>query len=304
MTSATVAIVVVNWRKRGATLDCIGALTRLSSPDWRLVLVDNGCVDFSSGEVERLAPGGLYLHSPANLGFAGGANLGMRAALQRGAAWLWFLNNDTLVDTGALDALLGVARRPPGADIVGAKILQRQAPDRLDSVGLDIDLATGRAWLIGHDELDRGQYDRLTHPLAVTGCAMLVSRRAAEQLNGFDEAYFAYLEDADFCLRARASGLRVACAPRARVLHDRPPARRRRQSADSLYYATRNHLALLQRHSPAPPWRRKLQELEVVCRYLMFAARNGEQRRAALAAVRHGLQDSRRGVSGPRHVSS
>jgi GT2 family glycosyltransferase len=98
------------------------------------VLVDNGCRDFSAEEVERLAPGGCYLASEANLGFAGGANLGMRAALARGAAWVWFLNNDALPEAGALAALLATATAAPAAAIVGAKILQRQAPDRLDSV--------------------------------------------------------------------------------------------------------------------------------------------------------------------------
>ncbi len=290
-----VAVVVVNWHKRGATLDCIAALTRLTYPRWYLVLVDNGCIDFSPAELARLVPDGTYLHSPTNLGFAGGANRGLREALKRDAAWVWFLNNDTLPEAGALDALIDVARRPPGAAIVGAKILQRLAPDRLDSVGLEVDLGSGRIWLIGHDQPERGQCDRLTDPVAVTACAMLVSRRAAEQLGGFDETFFTYLEDADLCLRARALGLRVAFAPRARVLHDRPPAHRRRQSAESLYYATRNHLALLQRYSPAPPWRRKLQEVEVIFRYLAFAVRGSERRLAALRAVRQGVREYRRG---------
>ncbi|MGD9765273.1 MAG: hypothetical protein AB7V27_16360 [Candidatus Binatia bacterium] len=64
---------------------------------------------------------------------------------------------------------------------------------------------------------------------------MLVSRGAAARLHGFDEACFAYLEDADFCLRARAAGLRFCFAAQARVLHDRAPAMRGPQTSESLY---------------------------------------------------------------------
>lgn len=293
-----VYVVVLNWRKRGATLDCIGALRRLSTPGWSLVLVDNGCRDFTAAEVERLAPGGLYLHSPTNLGFAGGANLGMRAALARGAAWVWFLNNDALPEAGALAALLAVAEGVPAADVVGAKIVQRQAPDRLDSAGLDVDLAGGGMRLIGHDERDRGQYDCLSDPLAVSGCALLARAAALEQLGGFDEIFFSYLEDADLCLRARRLGLRVAFAPRARVLHDRAPARRGRQDPSSLYYSARNHLLLLQRHSPSAAWQRKWQEATVAARSAAFALLAGGARVANLTAARRGVADYRRSIVG------
>jgi hypothetical protein len=298
--SASVHIVVVNWRQRGATLDCLAALGRMTDRDWALVLVDNGCRDFSQAELDRLAPGARYLASPTNLGFAGGANLGWRAARQRGASWVWFLNNDAMPEAGALSALRAAAAGPPPADLVGAKILQRQAPDRLDSVGVEIDLGSGRLRLIGHDEIDRGQYDGLSDPLAVTGCALFASMAALDALDGFDEHYFAYLEDVDLCLRARELGFRVALAPRARVLHDRLPAHRGRQSPASLYYSTRNHLRLLQRHGRGAPWLRTLQEARVAAWSAAYAlARGGGGRLARLRAARRGIADYRRHVTGP-----
>ena len=297
----SVAIVVINWNKRAATLECVQSLARLTYADWSLVLVDNGCSEFSPAEVEALAPGGAYLHSPTNLGFAGGANLGLRTALERGADWIWFLNNDALPEPGALAVLVATAQRPTQPALIGAKILQRARPERLDSAGLDVDLARGRLRLVGHDELDRGQYDLCTDPVAVPACALLISRVAAEYLDGFDDIFFAYMEDADLCLRARAAGFAVAYAPAARVLHDRAPATQNRQSLDSLYYSTRNHLLLLQRHSPSASWQRKVQELSVQAWSAAYALRAGTgQPRAALNAVRQGIADYRRGVAGPR----
>ncbi len=294
-----VGVVVVNHQRPDATRRCLEALGRLTHANWFLVLVDNGCADFSAEAVAALAPGGAHLHSDRNQGFAGGSNLGMRVALERGAQWVWFLNNDAEPEPESLAALLAVAQAPPAPAVVGAKVLRGDRPEQLDSVGLEVNLMSGRVRLLGHGEVDRGQYDRLTDPVAVTGCAMLVSAATCVRLNGFDETYFAYMEDADLCLRARQASLRIAFAPGARVLHHRAPATGGRQSVDSLYYSTRNHLWLLRWHSASPPWQRKLQELRVIALGAAYAlrARTGAPL-AALGAVRRGVRDFRRAALG------
>ena len=104
---------------------------------------------------------------------------------------------------------------------------------------------------------------------------MLVSRAACERSDGFDESYFAYLEDADLCLRARALGFGVAFAPRARVLHRRPAATGARQSTLSLYYATRNHLALLDRHARGSALRHRILRALAAAYNLVYALRRG-----------------------------
>jgi GT2 family glycosyltransferase len=220
----------------------------------------------------------------------------MRAALADGAEFVWFLNNDAAPEAEALGELVRVAQSDAGIAVVGAKVLLRHDPGRLDSIALHVNLRTGRIYLTGHDEVDRGQYDRLTDTDAVTGCAMLVRRAACEELGGFDERFFAYLEDADLCLRARAAGRRVLAAPRARVLHNRPVAARGRQSVASLYYTTRNHLMLIERHGVGPARRRRLQRAVVVALNCAYALR-GRGRMVRLRAVRRGVRDYRRGVT-------
>jgi GT2 family glycosyltransferase len=300
--SPRVGIVVVNWRRPEATRACLRALAAMTYRNWFAVVVDNGTADFADAGERAVAPDVAYAHSAVNLGFAGGSNLGMRAALGRGADWVWFLNDDALPEPEALSELLAAAERPPRPALLGAKIVQCAHPERLDSVALDVDLAGGRVRLLGHDEIDRGQYDQVREPLAVTGCALLVRADACRHLGGFEESYFAYLEDADLCLRARAAGLRVAAVPRARVRHDRAPATRGRQSPASLYYACRNHLVLLAVHAPQPAWRSRLRSAAVLARYLAFALR-GDPAGAAqrVAAVRRGARDYARGIRGAGH---
>lgn len=270
---------------------CLAALRDLSYGDYFVVLVDNGCAEFSEEEATSLLPAGHYLRTPENLGFAGGSNRGARQAVEAGAEWIWFLNNDAYAEQCALQALIDVAGAEPPADVVGAKILRAADPRRIDSVALRVDLRRGRIFLVGHDETDRGQYDALRSPDAVTGCAMLVSRAAWQRLGGFDESYFAYLEDADLCLRARAAGYRVATAPAARVLHDRDSASGARQSAQSLYYTTRNHLRLMRRHGGRSALRTSI----VVALNAAYALRvPGPGSVARLSAVCRGVRDGLR----------
>ena len=295
-----VAAVVVNWRRPAATRACLEALAAVGAPGCFPVVVENGSRDFSDEEIAR-HPGGLRVVSATNVGFAAGSNLGMRAALAAGADWVWFVNDDALPDPGSLATLLAAAAQAPYPQVLGAKIVNATRPDRLDSVGISLDLALGTMRLVGHDEVDRGQYDAVAvEPLAVAGCALLVSRRACEALRGFDEAYFAYFEDIDLCLRARQAELPVALVPAARVRHDRLPVGGGRQSPSSLYYSARNHLVVLALFCPRAPWLTKLRSLRVLARYLAFAARHGgTEASAAMRAVRRGVADYQRGHMGP-----
>lgn len=293
-----VGVVVVNWHNRTATLRCLDAVARLDYTSWRLFLIDNGCEDFSAAELEQCVPGTRYTRTQHNLGFTGGSNLGMRAALADGVDYVWFLNNDAEPEPAALRALVDVALGDPSVAIVGAKILQRDDPGRIDSIALHVSLRTGRALLVGHGQPDLGQYDSLRESVAVTGCAMLVGNETCRRLEGFDEAFFAYLEDADLCLRARATGLRTALAPHARVLHDRRIASAGRQSLSSLYYATRNHLMLMQRHARGSAFAQALRTWFVIGLNLSFGLRT-----AGVSGLRQawaGVRDFRRGVVGVR----
>ena len=294
-----VVTVVLNWHGRDDTLECLRALAMVSYRPHSVVLLDNGCTQFSAAEITGILPDAEYIHVDENLGFAGGANLGMRHALASGAAFIWFVNNDARPEPDALTELVAVAQREPPAAIVGAKILQLQNPRRLDSIALDVDLRSGRLYLKGHNELDEGQYDDVGEVSAVTACAMLVSRAACERLDGFDAQFFAYLEDADLCLRARAVGFRIAAAPRARVLHNRVAATGARQTTASLYLTARNHLLLMQRHGEGGLTVRLMRPPIVATLSLAYALRGAARERPArLRAVLRGLRDYRRGVRG------
>jgi GT2 family glycosyltransferase len=297
-----VAIAVLNWRERDRTLECLDALGDLVYPRFEVVLVDNGCDDFLSDRPPQL-DAVTYVHSDRNLGFSGGCNVALERAHAMGADFVWFLNNDTAPEPDSLTKLVAAAGEAH-ATVAGAKILRRATePMRLDSIAVDVDCHGGRFRLVGHDEVDRGQYDQLTAVGAVTGCAMLVRADVAWKLEGFDDRFFLYLEDVDFCLRARAAGEKVIAVPGARVHHARAASRRGRQSDDSLYYTTRNHLLLMARHGCGGASVRFVRTANIIAANVAFAVAGDPHPRRAparTAAVLAGVRDYFADRFGPR----
>ncbi len=295
-----VAVAVLNWHGREQTRACLDALGTLEYPDFHVVLVDNGCEEFRDRDFPT-SPSISYLHSRDNLGFAGGCNLALERALANGADFIWFLNNDATPEADSLQTMVAAAEAS-GVGVLGAKILRACTdPPRIDSLAVAIDTTTGRFALVGHDQVDRGQYDSLARVDAVTGCAMLVRADVARALHGFDDRYFLYLEDLDLCLRARAAGESVAVVPGARVHHDRPASGSGRQSDDSLYYTCRNHFLLMATHGRGGSARRLIRTVTILALNLAFALLASPPRiPGRLRAVVAGARDYSAGKFGVR----
>ncbi len=294
-----VGIVVLNWHGRSDTLVCLRSLAAVSYSNCSVILIDNGCHEFSPTELNALLPGAHYLQTESNRGFAGGANLGIQHAIEAGADYVLLLNNDAAVEPEALSEMVRVAEAEPSVGVVGALLLQMDRPGRLEAAGLRVDLRWGRLFEAGFGEDDHGQYDRVTDVAAVSGGAMLLRRALCERLGGFDERYFSYLEDIDLCLRARKIGFGVHLAPLARVHHKGKGSSGGTQSALSVYYATRNHMMLMDEHGVGSSVQRTLRRATVVTLNLAYALRgNWSARPARMRGVLRGLADYRRGVVG------
>jgi GT2 family glycosyltransferase len=157
------------------------------------------------------------IRQTANGGFARGFNVGIRQALALGADAVLVLNNDTIVERHLLTQL--VAEMKPGVGIAAPRIYYADAPTRIWSDGfcanpLTLEMRRGR-----RGQVDRGTDDEPRAVDYVTGCAMLIQREVFEAIGFFDERFFAYYEDLDFCVRARHAGFHIVNVPSARLWH-------------------------------------------------------------------------------------
>jgi GT2 family glycosyltransferase/predicted nucleic acid-binding Zn-ribbon protein len=179
-----------------------------------VIVVDDGSADATADFVPRMK-GIVYLRNETNAGFVGSCNRG--AAKARGE-YLLFLNNDTSVKQGWLDALLETFQLEPRAGLVGSKLL---FPDgRLQEAG-GIIWRDGSGWNYGKfDDPRKPEYNYLRDVDYCSGACAMVPKSLFESIGGFDARYApAYYEDTDLSFKIRQNGYKVLYQPLSEVIH-------------------------------------------------------------------------------------
>ncbi len=254
-----VVAVVVNWNGGNVVEECVRSLVASAYPALQIIVVDNGSTDGSPQRIERLFPDVELVLNGENLGYAEGANRGIRRALARGAGAVLILNNDLTVDRRAVAELVAALNAQPGVGIVGAKIYRADDPSRLYCVWEELRYNHVLTRAHGEYELDRGQYDRLQDVDCVCGAAMMIRREVFRSIGMFDPFYFAYQEQVDFCLRARRRGIRIVFVPRAKVWHHGEFSLRSRHALQvKTYLLRRNSVIFMKKHGTWRTWPRFL----------------------------------------------
>jgi len=234
----SVAVIVLNWNGTDDTVECLHSLMRVDYPHWEIVVVDNGSRQSPRARIAAEFPSVTYVETAQNLGYAGGNNVGIRHALASGHDYVFVLNNDTIVEPDFLAQAVAVAEADPSIGVVGIKVLAWDQPGRVWVAYGRITYRQSLVRLVGYYGRDDGTYDEQRDVEWIPGTAMLFPRRALERVGIFDEAFFAYHEDVDWCTRAREQGFRVVFTPRARIHH-----KGHRSSGGKGYVTPRQYLA-------------------------------------------------------------
>jgi GT2 family glycosyltransferase/glycosyltransferase involved in cell wall biosynthesis len=245
-----VAAVVLNYRTADQAYLAVRSLQSSFASPRDVLLVDNHSADGSVAALQQLLKDNRdvrLIETSDNLGFAGGCNIGIRAALERGARFVVLVNSDAVLAPDALGHLRRAMEHHPDVGIAAPVLLSREEPDCVSSAGISFSHTTGR---MRHRAAGRRfpalSSDPVRHVDAVSGCVMLIRREVFEKMGFLDESYFFSFEDIDFCLRARDAGFETACVHDARAYHEGARTIGRR-SAKRVYFGTRNHLRLAAR---------------------------------------------------------
>jgi GT2 family glycosyltransferase len=249
--SAVTAIVVLNFNGLHHLHGLFAGLAQQTRRDFVLVLVDNASRDGSQAAIPQLATAfhvpTILIENTENRGFAAACNQGIAAT---DAPWLVMLNNDTIPEPGWLDALLRAADGQTDVGMVASKMLFAHAPDRINSAGIAVDW-TGIAWDAQGGMPDDPQESTVREIFGPCAGAGLYARAMLDEIGGFDEAFFAYLEDVDLAWRGRLAGWRCLYQPQARVLHAHS-ATSGEGSPFKSYLLGRNKVWLLAKNYPQP----------------------------------------------------
>jgi GT2 family glycosyltransferase len=242
-----ISVVIPNYNGAAFLESCLSSLLRQTYTPIEIVVVDNASVDASVEIILRVAPQAALLREERNLGFAGGTNAGVRAAH---GEWIAVLNNDTEVAADWLAECVHAMERHPDAAYLACRILDFNQRDRIYSAG-DCFLRAGIGYRRGQDLKDRQDYRQEAEIFAASGCAALYRKCVMDEVNGYDERFFAYLEDVDLALRLQAAGYRGWYIPRAEVYHLAGATSGGEFSRLAVRLRTRNSILLLIKSVPA-----------------------------------------------------
>lgn len=247
-TSPKVYILVLNWNGWKDTIECVESCLKLTYVNSNILIVDNASSDDSEVILRERFPDIDIIQTGENRGYAGGNNFGIRFALAKGADYVWLLNNDTKVDSAALDEMVRVTKNDSTVGMVGPKILLYSRPEYLNCIGSTINLITGQPRLIGLGEKDDGLFDEIKEMDTLSGCSLLVSKDVVDAVGLLDEKFFLFYEETDWILRAKRAGYRMLYVPRARIWHKVSASVGGHQSPLMLYYMTRNNPLLMRQN--------------------------------------------------------
>jgi len=220
MRSSKTCVISVNYRGATDTAACVMSL-RASTVPVEIVIVDTTPNDPDlQGALKRVGNVTL-IRADTNIGFGRACNLGIQWALTRTSyEFLFFLNNDAVVLPDSIQQLEDTMTACSDVGIASPRIAFLDTPSTLWYGGGEIDWRRASAFTPGF-RLNACSSLAMTEREVTfaSGCALFVRRIAAIRLGGFDPRFFLYEEDTEFCLRARAEGVRIRYVPRSLVLH-------------------------------------------------------------------------------------
>lgn len=220
MSEPLVYVVILAWNHKEMTLECIDSFMDSVYSNVRFLVVDNGSEDGTAEAVHEHYPNVEIVCSSTNLGVAGGYNLGIQAALERGAVHILVTNNDVEVDRDMLCRLVDILKSYPDVGMVMPKIYHYYGDrSRL--------WCTGARWrhfppsvkMMGTGVKDSDRWSKLREIKYAPSCTLLIRGRVLQEIGGFDENYFFYNDDWDFSARLYEAGYKIFFVPEAKMWH-------------------------------------------------------------------------------------
>ncbi len=231
------SIIIVNWNGEQFLERCLTALIKQTVKPHEIILLDNASTDGSIGIAQKF-PLVRVMALDRNTGFARGNNLAIEAA-STDSEWIALINPDAFAEPSWLESLLAAADRNPEFDIFAGKLVNATNPTLLDGAG-DAYHISGLVWRMEHGCPVPASADNEREVFSPCAASALYRRSALDQVGGFDEDYFCYVEDVDLGFRLRLAGYRCLYVPRAIAHHIGSGTTGGQHSDFALYHGHRN----------------------------------------------------------------
>lgn len=233
-----IVVIILNYKLKDLTIKCVNSVIGSSYKNLKIIVVDNS-KDNDLKESLSKKNNVIYVQTEENLGFCGGNNLGIKLALENEADYIFILNPDTTIKKDTISKLLKKAILY-NAGILSPKIYFSDS-NIIWYAGGKFDISNVLGTHEGVDEEDKSQFNLDKEVDFATGAAMFVPTKVFKEIGLFDERYFLYYEDSDFCFRAKKAGFKVMYIFDSVIYHENAKSTGLGSNIQD-YYITRNRM--------------------------------------------------------------
>ena len=234
------SLIILNWNAAKDTIRCVQPITQWEQVQTRIWVVDNASGDGSLAQIEAALPTVRITRSQNNLGFSGGTNLGIKAALKSRNAPILLLNNDAAIAEEDIIRLLNTLAEREDIGVVGPLLFDAEEEGRLISAG-------GKNPVLHFQTRVKSHRKALQRVNNVSGTAVVIRPEVFRDAGFLDEEFFFSTEMADFCARARYYGWQSVINTQAKAYHTVSRSARYRNSL-YVYYIIRNRFLYIRKY--------------------------------------------------------
>ncbi|MFD0750332.1 glycosyltransferase family 2 protein [Mucilaginibacter calamicampi] len=247
-----VAIVILNWNGVNHLRSFLPSVLTSSYPNLEIVVGDNASTDSSLAFIESMYPSVRVIRNNENYGFTGGYN---RVLAQVEADYYILLNSDVEVHPGWIEPVIELMESDPLIAVAAPKILDFNKKDHFEHAGaaggfidsFGYPFCQGRMFY--EIETDNGQYNTSREVFWASGAAMFIKKKCWDEAEGFDERFFAHMEEIDLCWRLKNRGYKIMYCADAEVYH-LGGGTLNTENPFKTYLNFRNNLLLLKKNLP------------------------------------------------------
>ena len=231
-----ISVIIVNWNGESLIDDCLTTLLSQNYTSIEVLFVDNNSSDNSEKVVKKYKKV-KFIQTGANLGFAGGNNYGLKYAK---GTYVLLLNTDTKVSNDFLAKMVEKIESDNELGIVQPKLLYEN--DRINSIGAYL-TNTGFLYYPGYDKNGKlKKYNNEEYVFSAYGACMLIRKSVIEEIGLFDDDYFMYFEETDFCMRAWLAGWKILYIPNASIHHKGAASSKKFGLERMIYHSFKNRI--------------------------------------------------------------
>jgi GT2 family glycosyltransferase len=247
-THPRVFVLILSYNGKRWLEECLPSVLNMHYPNFEVVVIDNGSTDGTMEYLQNEFPEVQTVVIHPNVGYACGFNAGLEYAAERGAEYFLVMNNDTVIDRGALTALVETAMTKDRAGFITGKVYFYDHPEILQTVGKQEDRIVWNGKEIGWWEKDVGQYETTTERVFADDVFTLVSRKMYDEVGGYDPAFFLQCEEWDWQIRAKKKDWRIYYTPYAKLWHRVSATTGGLGSPTIGYFLYRNRIVVIAKH--------------------------------------------------------